>query len=143
MPNRAKRQAVSIAKNAAAFTSSAPATSTIGVKGNGGGMRLNAARTPARVFRSIRFLAEARYLDDANRSSPASPTLSPIQNVASAPTTDPPVASSATAHQGATPRIERTTVAAAIPNGSQKNSVESSAARIRIPTGLANVVRAQ
>src|SRR5215207_1697934 len=143
MPKRTKRHAASVAKNAAAFTPRAPAASTIGVNGNGGGMRLKAARRSARVFCSMRFLAEARYLDDVKRSSPASPTLLPIQNVASAPATEPAVASNATAHHGATPRIDRTTVAASIPNGNQKNRVESRAARIRMPIGLANVVRTQ
>ena len=113
------------------------------MKGNGGGIRLKAASAAECVVFLILRLAASRCLAGASRSSPASPALFPIQNVIAAPASDPAVARSATAHQGVRPRIENTIVAASTPNGSQKNSVESSAARIRMPAGFVKVVRTQ
>src|SRR5262249_19085953 len=62
----------------------------------------------------------------------------PIQNVIDAPATDPNVASSGTIQGLEPPRAERTTTIASMPSGSQKNVVESSAARTITPIGDPN-----
>jgi len=51
-PNRNSRQAASVRKNVDALTSSAPAASTNGVNGNGGGMRSSTASASAPLRRT-------------------------------------------------------------------------------------------
>ena len=91
------RQTISVTKNVRGFTSSAPAASTNGVKGNGGGIRSSTASATAPFLRT-RARMRSRRLRGTQRSSPCSPILTPIQKVSAAPATDPAVASSGTIH---------------------------------------------
>src|SRR5690348_8684211 len=67
----------------------------------------------------------------------------PIQNVSQAPASDPAVASSGTIQARPWRRAASITTAASIPNGSDRNTVESSAARMTIPTGETKSDRTQ
>src|SRR5262245_2471301 len=59
----------------------------------------------------------------------------PIQNVSAAPAVEPAVAMSGTIQASRPMRAERMITAASMPNGSEKNSVESSAASTKTPIG--------
>ncbi len=84
-------------KNLEALTSSAPAASTKGVNGNGGGIRSSAASVSAPVLLTRRLMRCSRR-GGTYRSRPFSPIFAPIQNVSAAPASDPAVARMGTTH---------------------------------------------
>ena len=104
------------------------------MKGNGGGMRSStASATAPRVWIFARM--RCSRLGATYRSSSLSPIFMPIQNVSQAPTTEPAVASSGTIQANVRSCAARMITAASMPNGSEKKSVESSAASTMMPAG--------
>src|SRR5438128_3487371 len=141
-PKRMIRQIASVTKNVFVLTWSAPAASTKAVNGNGGGTRSRTARAMAPLRRTLA-RTFARRLARMYRWSRLSPMVRPIQNVSQAPASDPAVASNGTIHARARSRAANRMTAASIPNGSDRNTVESSAASTTTPSGETNSDRTQ
>jgi hypothetical protein len=108
------------------------------VKGNGGGSNPGRASAMAPLFLIFR-CTDASRLEEIQCTSPFSPILRPIQNVADVPIKDPAVARSGNIQNREGWRDERTIIAASTTIGEKNNMEESIAARPTSPRGDRNI----